>query len=85
MLARARLGACERRSSCCTAACPIGECSARRLHGLLARIHRPRAAPWQSDADSVVKPVNTTESMQQWTNVYGIDQIADFSDTVAGV
>lgn len=45
---------------------------------------RPLVSIWHGDADTVVKPINLTESMQQWTNVHGIDQVADVSDTVAG-
>lgn len=44
----------------------------------------PRVSIWHGDADSVVRPLNLAESMQQWTNVHGIDQTADVSDTVAG-
>ncbi len=44
----------------------------------------PRVSIWHGDADSTVRPVNARESMEQWTNVHGIDQIADVSDTIAG-
>ncbi len=44
----------------------------------------PIVSIWHGDADYVVRPANLTESMQQWTNVHGIDQTADVSDTVAG-
>lgn len=44
----------------------------------------PIVSIWHGDADYVVRPANLTESMQQWTNVHGIDQAADVSDTVAG-
>lgn len=46
---------------------------------------RPLVSIWHGDADATVRPMNLTESMQQWTNVHGIDQIADVADTVAGV
>lgn len=44
----------------------------------------PVVSIWHGDADYVVRPANLTESMQQWTNVHGIDQTADVSETVAG-
>lgn len=44
----------------------------------------PVVSIWHGDADYVVRPMNLTESMQQWTDVHGIDQIADVSDSVAG-
>ena len=44
----------------------------------------PVVSIWHGDADYVVRPANLTESMQQWTDVHGIDQTADVSDTVAG-
>jgi hypothetical protein len=44
----------------------------------------PIVSIWHGDSDYVVRPANLTESMQQWTNVQGIDQTADVSDTVGG-
>lgn len=44
----------------------------------------PIVSIWHGDADYTVRPANLTESVDQWTNVHGIDQIADVSDTVAG-
>lgn len=44
----------------------------------------PRVSIWHGDADFVVRPLNLTELMQQWTDVNGVDQTADVSDTVAG-
>ncbi len=44
----------------------------------------PVVSIWHGDADYTVRPLNLTESLQQWTNVHGIDQTADVSDTVAG-
>ncbi|KAF1711889.1 esterase [Pseudoxanthomonas sacheonensis] len=44
----------------------------------------PVVSIWHGDSDYVVRPANLTESMQQWTNVHGIDQTADVSDTVGG-
>lgn len=44
----------------------------------------PIVSIWHGDSDFTVRPMNLTESMEQWTNVHGIDQTADISDTVAG-
>ncbi|WP_082578417.1 PHB depolymerase family esterase [Lysobacter sp. Root690] len=44
----------------------------------------PIVSIWHGDADYVVRPANATESLQQWTNVHGIDQLADVEDNVAG-
>ena len=44
----------------------------------------PIVSIWHGDGDYVVRPANLTESMQQWTNVHGIDQTADVSDTAGG-
>lgn len=44
----------------------------------------PVVSIWHGDADYVVRPANATESMEQWTDVHGVDQTADMSDTVAG-
>jgi poly(hydroxyalkanoate) depolymerase family esterase len=44
----------------------------------------PVVSIWHGDADYTVRPLNLTESMEQWTNVHGIDQAADVSDTVSG-
>ncbi|MBX3698324.1 MAG: PHB depolymerase family esterase [Dokdonella sp.] len=44
----------------------------------------PRVSIWHGDADYTVRPANLTESMEQWTNVHGIDQTPELSDTVAG-
>lgn len=44
----------------------------------------PRVSLWHGTADLTVKPAIMNESMEQWTNVHGIDQTADVSDTVAG-
>ncbi|QDH70273.1 extracellular catalytic domain type 1 short-chain-length polyhydroxyalkanoate depolymerase [Marilutibacter alkalisoli] len=44
----------------------------------------PIVSIWHGDADYVVRPMNMTESMEQWTNVHGIAPVADVSDTVAG-
>lgn len=44
----------------------------------------PIVSIWHGDADYVVRPANQKESMEQWTNVHGIDQTADVSETVGG-
>ncbi|MBP6749159.1 MAG: PHB depolymerase family esterase [Xanthomonadaceae bacterium] len=44
----------------------------------------PIVSIWHGDADFTVRPMNATESMEQWTNVHGIDQTADVADTVGG-
>jgi poly(hydroxyalkanoate) depolymerase family esterase len=44
----------------------------------------PIVSIWHGDADYVVRPSNLVESMEQWTNVHGIDQVPDVSDTIAG-
>lgn len=44
----------------------------------------PVVSIWHGDSDFTVRPMNLTESMEQWTNVHGIDQTADVSDTVGG-
>lgn len=44
----------------------------------------PIVSIWHGDADYVVRPINANESMEQWTDVHGIDWSADVSDTVAG-
>lgn len=42
----------------------------------------PIVSIWHGDGDYVVRPMNLTESMEQWTNVHGIDQTPEVSDTV---
>jgi poly(hydroxyalkanoate) depolymerase family esterase len=44
----------------------------------------PIVSIWHGDSDYVVRQTNATESMEQWTDVHGIDQTADLSGTVAG-
>jgi len=44
----------------------------------------PIVSIWHGDADFTVRPMNLTESMEQWTNVHGIDTTPDLTDTVAG-
>lgn len=45
---------------------------------------RPKVVLWQGLSDTTVKPANMRETMEQWTDVNGIDQAADVSDTVGG-
>ncbi|MFP2926236.1 PHB depolymerase family esterase [Pyxidicoccus sp. 3LG] len=45
---------------------------------------RPRVSIWHGTSDFTVRPMNMTESMEQWTNAHGIDQTADTTETVAG-
>jgi poly(hydroxyalkanoate) depolymerase family esterase len=44
----------------------------------------PKVSIWHGTADTTVNPAIMNETMEQWTNVNGIDQTADVSDTVAG-
>ena len=44
----------------------------------------PKVAVWQGSADSMVKPMNADELVQEWTNVAGIDQTPDKTATVDG-
>ncbi len=45
---------------------------------------RPRVSIWHGTSDFTVRPMNLTEAMEQWTNVHGIDQTPDTTETVAG-
>ena len=45
---------------------------------------RPKVAVWHGTADTTVYPANMTEVMKQFTNVNGVDQTPDVTDTVAG-
>jgi poly(hydroxyalkanoate) depolymerase family esterase len=44
----------------------------------------PRVSIWQGAADSTVNPEDQIELVDQWTNVLGIDQTPDTSDTING-
>lgn len=44
----------------------------------------PRVSIWQGSSDTTVTPANSTELIDQWTDVNGIDQRADVSATVDG-
>ncbi|MCP3104951.1 PHB depolymerase family esterase [Myxococcus sp. K15C18031901] len=45
---------------------------------------RPPVSIWYGSSDFTVRPLNGTEAMEQWTNVHGIDQTPDTTETVAG-
>ncbi|GAA0675157.1 hypothetical protein GCM10010193_30170 [Kitasatospora atroaurantiaca] len=44
----------------------------------------PKVSIWHGSSDSLVKPSNLTELMEQWTNANGIGQTPTTSDTVGG-
>jgi poly(hydroxyalkanoate) depolymerase family esterase len=44
----------------------------------------PRVSVWHGTADTTVNYQNLVETVKQWTNVQGIDQTPDTSNTVAG-
>lgn len=44
----------------------------------------PKVSIWHGSADTTVSPINSTEEMQQWTNVHGIDSMSAVHDTVKG-
>lgn len=43
----------------------------------------PRMSVWQGAKDSVVNPGNLTEMMEQWTDVHGVDTVADAREETA--
>jgi len=45
---------------------------------------RPRISIWHGTTDSTVRPTNVTESVDQWTNVFGTDQTPDLTETISG-
>ncbi|MFY1828201.1 PHB depolymerase family esterase [Myxococcus fulvus] len=45
---------------------------------------RPPVSIWYGTSDFTVRPMNGTEAMEQWTNVHGIDQTPDTTETVGG-
>lgn len=45
---------------------------------------RPKVSVWHGTADATVHVNNLNEVMEQWTNVNGVDQTADVTDTVNG-
>lgn len=44
----------------------------------------PKISIWHGSQDFMVRPINATELMEQWTDVHGIDQVPDVQDTVKG-
>lgn len=42
----------------------------------------PRLQIWHGSTDSTVVPANETELVKQWTNVHGIDDVADDTQTI---
>jgi len=44
----------------------------------------PRIAIWQGTADTTVAPVNATEEMDQWTDLWGISQTASSTQSLTG-
>jgi len=44
----------------------------------------PRLSVWQGDADSAVDPRNAEAIVRQWTDVHGIDDIADQTEETKG-
>lgn len=44
----------------------------------------PRVSIWHGSADATVNPGYVAEIMKQWTNVHGVDQTPDVTDTIAG-
>lgn len=42
----------------------------------------PRVQIWEGTSDTTVVPANQTELVKQWTNVWGIDQTADETETI---
>jgi poly(hydroxyalkanoate) depolymerase family esterase len=44
----------------------------------------PKIAIWQGSADGTVNPTNADELVDQWTNVIGIDQTPDGTETING-
>ena len=44
----------------------------------------PRVQLWHGTSDFIVHPRGMTELVKQWTNVHGIDQTSDATETVSG-
>jgi acetylxylan esterase len=42
---------------------------------------RPRLQLWHGDADATLSPVNQTESIKQWTNVFGLSETPTMTTT----
>jgi poly(hydroxyalkanoate) depolymerase family esterase len=45
---------------------------------------RPRISIWHGTNDTTVRPLNLTELVDQWTNVFGTDQTPELTETVSG-
>jgi poly(hydroxyalkanoate) depolymerase family esterase len=45
---------------------------------------RPRISIWHGAADSLIMPMNLVFQMEQWTDLMGIEQIADEEKVIAG-
>lgn len=45
---------------------------------------RPKITIWHGASDTTVRPLNLTEAMEQWTDVLGVDQAPDLTETVSG-
>lgn len=43
---------------------------------------RPRVQIWEGTGDTTVVPMNQTELVEQWTNVFGIDAVADETEMI---
>ncbi len=46
---------------------------------------RPRVQIWHGTSDTIVVPVNQTELVEQWTNVFGTDTTADETEMIGSV
>jgi poly(hydroxyalkanoate) depolymerase family esterase len=44
----------------------------------------PRISIWHGDQDTIVRPLNATELVDQWTDLHAVDQQPDLEDTVEG-
>ncbi|MGW7053951.1 extracellular catalytic domain type 1 short-chain-length polyhydroxyalkanoate depolymerase [Streptomyces sp. NPDC054887] len=44
----------------------------------------PTLSVWHGTSDTTVVPANLRETVEQWTDVHGVDTAADTTDTVAG-
>ncbi len=49
-----------------------------------ANMKWPRMQIWQGTSDTMVKPINAQEIVDQWTNLHGIDNTADETTTLKG-
>jgi poly(hydroxyalkanoate) depolymerase family esterase len=44
----------------------------------------PKVSVWHGSADATVKPMNAGEILKQWTNVHGLQQAPNYSETIDG-